>query len=130
NREPKAQSAELCTAALFEGIKNFRQCFRLNSQAAVCNLNVQVALSVVARRENNPPVIWRKFHRIVYQVPKDLLKSRRVCSQLDLTCAEIYGMQQMLAVDFRLTNLESILKKDVSVDDIKIQLHLTPFNPG
>ena len=47
---------------------------------------------------------------------------------MDFPCAQIDRTGQMLAIDFRLTNLESILEEAMSVDDFKIELHLAAVN--
>src|SRR3984893_10822664 len=121
--QTKTQTSKLCPLALFKSIENFRQRFRLNSQAGVRDFNAQFSLGSVAGRNGNLPIAGCELHRVIDQVPKDLLESRRIRSQMDFPCAEIEGTPQMLSINFRLTNLEGILQQGMSVDDFKIKLY-------
>src|SRR5215469_3270191 len=64
----------------------------------------------------------RKLHCVIYQVPKDLLQPRRIRSKMDFSRTEIERTHQMFSVDFRLTNLESILQYRLGINDFKIEL--------
>src|SRR5206468_1109602 len=122
--QTQTQSAKLCPATLFKSIENFRQCFRLNSQSGIRDFDTQLSVGIVARGNGNLPLARCKFHRVIYQVPKNLLQSRRICSHMDFSCAEVKGTRQMLAIDFRLTNLDGSLQETMRVNDLKIELHL------
>ncbi len=126
--EAKTQSSKLCPATLFKSIENFRQCFRLNSQARVRDFNKQLSIGIVARGNGNLSLLRCEFHGVIYQVPKDLLQPRRVYLQMNFPCAEIEGTRQMFSIDFRLANLQCILQQGMSVNDFKIELHLTPID--
>src|SRR5207247_6483080 len=123
DRQAKTEPSKLCPAALFKSIENFWQCFRLNSQAGVRDFNAQFSLGSVARRNGNLPIAGCELHRVIHQVPKALLESRRISSQMNFPCAEIEGTAQMLSINFRLTNLKRILQQGMSVNDFKIKLY-------
>src|SRR4029077_10653686 len=108
--ESKTQASELSPAALFERIENLRQRFRLNPQACISDFDAKLSAGIIAGGNYDSPIRLRKLYRVIYQVPKDLLQSRRVCSHMHLACAKVERTCQMLAIDFRLANLQRILQ--------------------
>src|SRR5439155_15730278 len=124
----ETQTSQLCAAALFKSIENFRERFRLNSQAAISDLNTQLSIGIVARGNKNLPFARRKLHCVIYQIPKDLLEPRRVRSQMDILCAKAEFTRQIFSIDFRMTNLKGTLQQRVRVNDFKIELHLAFIN--
>ena len=107
--ETQTQTAQLRSAALFKSIENFRQRFGFDPQTSIGDLDAQSIVCIIVGGNRNLPVFRCKLHRVVYQVPKDLLKSRRVGSQIDLVRGELEPSGEMFSIDFRLTNLQSIL---------------------
>ena len=105
---------------MFERVENFRQSFRLDPEPGISDFNTQLSLGIVAGGDDNLPVPRSELHRVIDQVPKDLLQARGVCSHMHLLCAEAEGARQILAIDFRLTNVESVLQQCMRINDFKI----------
>src|SRR5439155_13940075 len=105
-----------------------RERFRLNPQAGISNPNTQLSTGIVARGNGNLPLPRCKLHRVIYQIPKDLLEPRRVRSKMDILCAKAELTRQIFSIDFRMTNLEGTLQQRVRVNDFKIELHLALIN--
>src|SRR4030095_2330494 len=96
----------------------------LNPNAGISHLNTQLIAGVIARRNTNVSLSGGKLHRVVYQIPKDLLKSRWICSQIDLLSGEIEPKSQLLSFNLCLTNFQRILQQRMSINDLKIELDL------
>src|SRR4029453_3571700 len=122
------QSAQLRYPPLLKSIENFRQGLGLNPHAGIGNFNSQMILAIVARGNGNLPVPGSKLHRVFDEVPKDLLKSRGVRSQINFLSGEIEPKRQMLLLDFRLANFDGITQQGMSVNDFEIELHLAFAN--
>ena len=78
---------------------------------------MQLIARIVTRGNTNLPALRCKLQRIFYKVPKDLLESRWVRSQMDSLCGEIELKRQMLLLDLLLANLESIAQERMSVNN-------------
>src|SRR5437899_49149 len=89
DRETETETTELGSGTLFERIENFWQSFRLNSKSGIGDLYMELFVRIVASRDMNLPVFGGKLHRIVDQVPKDLLQSRRIGAEMDLLRGQI-----------------------------------------
>ena len=89
NRKSETQPTHSRTATLFERVENFRQCFRLNPQAGISDFDTQLSAGIIAGGNNDLAIARCKLHRVVYQIPKDLLQSGGVCSHMHLLCAEV-----------------------------------------
>src|SRR5205814_2170635 len=60
--QTKTESAKLCPATLFESIEDFRQRFRLDSQARIRDLDKQLSVGIVACGDENLALLLMKFH--------------------------------------------------------------------
>src|SRR5436190_14601724 len=108
--ESKAETSQLSPVALLERVEDFRQSFRFNSKAGISDFDTHLSIGIISGGNDDLPV-WRgKLHRIVYQVPKDLLQSCGVRPHMHLLCAKVERTCQMFAIDFRLADLQRILQ--------------------
>ena len=89
---------------------------------------MQLIACIITRGNTNLPAFRCKLNSVLDEVPKDLLESRRVGLQIDFVGSEIEPKRQVLSIDIRLTNFESILQQRMSVNDFKIELNLTSAN--
>src|SRR3954453_21560101 len=127
DREPETQPS-LSSAALFERIENYWQRFPLNSHPGVCNLDAQLSIRIVGGRNRDLPVRRRELHRVVDQIPKDLLQSRRVCTHMNSFRTEIEGGPQMFSIDFGPTDFEGVLQQGMRINDFEVELHLAAID--
>src|SRR3954471_2353532 len=102
NSQSKPQASQLCPPTLFKGVEDFRQLFLLDSHAGVDDFHMQLSTGIVTCRDGNLSVLRSKFHRIIYEVPKNLLQSRRVCAHVHFLRAREQRMRQVLSIDFGL----------------------------
>src|SRR5947207_3615308 len=89
DRQPETQTTELRSVTLFERIEDLWQSLGLNSKSGVGNLYMELFVRIIARRDMNLPGVGGKLHRVVDQVPKDLLQSRRIRAEMNLLRGQI-----------------------------------------
>ena len=85
NRQTETQTAELGSAALLEGVKDFRQRVALDSAAGILNFELKLSGRVIAASDGELALIRRKLDGVFNQVPKNLLKPSRIRAEMDLT---------------------------------------------
>src|SRR5438105_13912720 len=107
DRQTETETTELGPGTLFERIEDFWQSIRLNPKSGVGDLYMQLFVRIIASRDMNLPVFGGKLHRVVDQVPKDLLQSRRIGAELDLLRCQIQSEGLLLPDNFTLINLQS-----------------------
>ena len=77
NREAQAKPAKLPghrSISLLKRPEQRSQPLRFNSNAVVSNVETESATLIVVGADGDLSTGWREFHRVVDQVPKDLLK--------------------------------------------------------
>jgi hypothetical protein len=89
---------------------------------------LQPILAIVARGDGNLSAARSKFHCVFDEVPKDLLESRRVRSQMNFLGGAIEPKRQMLLLDVRLANFDGITQQAMCINDFEIELHLAFAN--
>ena len=124
NGETQTQTAQLCSATLFESVENFRQRFGFNPQTGIGDFDSQSIAGIIVGTNRNLPISGCKLNCVIYQVPKDLLEPRRVGSQINFLCGEIESRGEMFSIDFRLTNLQSILQQRMGINNLETELDL------
>ena len=65
------------------------------------------------------PFLRRKFHRVLDQVPKNLLHPRRVGPEMNFLRAEIELEREMFLFDVSVANLEGVAQQRVRIDDLR-----------
>src|SRR2546423_390302 len=85
---------------------------------------------VIARRNPDPAGLRSKFDRVVDQVPKNLLQTRRIGVEISFFGAEIDLKTETFAIDLALINFKGVLKKLMSIDDFEVKLHFPFADPG
>src|SRR4029077_9409398 len=111
------------SVALLEGVKDFRQCVAVDSTAGIFDFNLKLAAAIISASNRELAAVGRKFDGILDQVPKDLLKSRRVRAEMNLARAQLSPKVEFLLCDFRLTDFQRISQQGMSIDNLKAQLH-------
>ena len=122
----KTKSAHPRSGALLESIKDLRQRLGLDSQSRIGDLHNQPFIRIVAGRNVNLTVFRSELHRVVDQVPKDLLQAGRVGPEMDLLRREIKPEREMFSLDLALVDLQGVLQKGVRIDHLEVELDL-PF---
>ena len=89
DRQAEAKSTRPRSGALFEGIEDFWQRLRLNAKPGIRDLNMQLFVRIIAGRDMNLSVFGGKLHRVVDEVPKDLLQSSRIGTEMHLLRGQI-----------------------------------------
>src|SRR5438477_9828689 len=78
DRQAQAKSAKFardCRAALFKRVKNARLQFWRDTHTAILNLNNDVMCRIVAGANINRSFARRELHRVIDQIPKNLLET-------------------------------------------------------
>src|SRR5438477_4542340 len=81
NSEPKAEAAIPTgdrTLALLKCVKDLVDLFRFDPDPGVGDANFNLFRCRIQRLDDDPPAGWRELHAIFDEVPKDLLKPRRI----------------------------------------------------
>ena len=91
---------------------------------------MELLVGIVAGGNGNLPFLRCKLHCVINQIPKDLLQSCRIGSQMDILRGQVKPKGEMFSLDFALINFESISQQTVSVDDFEIELHLALADAG
>ena len=86
--QAETQAAQLRPLALLESIENFRQRLGVDSHPAIGNLHAQLPV-VVRGPDFEPPAFRREFHRVLDQVPKNLLQPGRIGFEANFLGGEI-----------------------------------------
>src|SRR5438270_9007602 len=77
NREAQAKPTKLPghrSISLLKRSEQRSQPLRFNSDAVVRDVEMEPATLVVVGADGDLSTLWREFHRVVDQIPKDLLK--------------------------------------------------------
>src|SRR5881394_2549159 len=119
----ETETAELGPFALLECVENFRQGLGVDAHTGVGDCHAQLAVAVLSP-DFETAAFRRKFHRILDQVPKNLLKPRRIGLERRLLCGELYYERQVLFVDVRLANFQRAAQKQMRVYLVQVQLNL------
>ena len=121
--EAEAQTAQLAAGALLERVKNLRQRFRIDPHSGIGNFHPQLVLAVLGP-DFEPAAFRRKLHRVLDQVPKNLLEPGRVGLERSFRGGEIGPEREIFFLDVRLTNLKGAAQEQVRVHFFQVQLHL------
>src|SRR5439155_5162081 len=96
-----------------------------NSHAGIGNFNAQLVARIVSRENRNLAAVRRKFHRVLNQVPKDLLKPRPVGLEVEFFRGQIESKIEVFLFDLGLADLQRITQQLMSINGLEIELHLT-----
>src|SRR5690349_22739825 len=128
--QTQSESAKLAAAALFESIENVRQRFRIDAATGILHFSLKLTFAVVARSNAKLPSSWREFDGVLDQVPEDLFKPRRICSQKNCIRCKLGRKRKLLFLDLHLAGFDRVSKKGVSVYDFKTQFHFAFADPS
>ena len=78
NGQPEPQTTEVGAFTLLKGVKDSRQQFRINTAAGIFYLDAEFASRTIACPHTQFAFGWSEFHRVLNQVPKNLLKACRI----------------------------------------------------
>ena len=84
----------------------------------------------VRRADGNATVRFSKLHRIVHQVPKNLLQADGVGPDMMAIRAEVHDQVQLLLNDIVAHDFETVTNKIVGIDHLKMKLDFSTSNAG
>src|SRR5579864_581181 len=119
NCQAKAQSAELAPAALLKGVKDPGQGVAVYAAARIFDFNLKLSAGIIAASNKQPAVVGREFDGVFDQIPKDLLKPRGICAQVNPTRLQLRLELESFLRDVGLTDFQRISQQGVSVDDLE-----------
>ena len=76
------------------------------------------------------PALRGEFHRVLDQVPKDLLQARRIGFERNFLRGEIRLEGELLLVDICLANFERVPQERMGIDLFQAQLHFAFADPS
>ena len=128
DRQPETEPSQCRSRSLLKCVEYLWQSFGLNPQPTICDLDMELPVGIVASGNGDLPAVRREFHRVVDQIPEDLLQPGRIGAEMNFLRSQIQTQGQMLPFDLRLIDLERVLEQTVGINHFEVELHLTFAN--
>src|SRR5205814_6534624 len=85
---------------------------------------------IVRGADGDSTILLSKFHGIVDQIPKNLLKAYGVCPDVVAFGAEVHDQIQLFFEDVVAGDFEAVTKKTVDIDDLEMQFDFSASDTG
>src|SRR6266446_10952665 len=132
NRKTEAETSKTAgdrDLSLLEGVEDFVDLFRLDTDASIGNLNFNLFRHRVARFDDDATLGRREFHAVLDEIPKELLQTGRISFDVRALGAESKFRLETLASDLFPTNFVGPLQDFVHANNLETQLQLASCDP-
>src|SRR4030088_2100141 len=128
--QAQAEADKTSSLALFESVKDFRERFGVNAEAAIGDFHPDLVADIIARANPESSTFRRKLHSIFYEVPKDLLQPRWIGFETELLSGKVDMQDEVFLTYFFLANLKRVAQKGVRIHDLETELHFALADAG
>ena len=114
---------------MFEGVEDSWQQLRINTAAGIFHFDPKLPVLIISGTNTELPAIRRKFDRVLDQVPKNLLQTRRIGLEINVLGHKIGLDIEFFLFDLRMANLQRISQEGIGINDLEAELDLAFADP-